>query len=179
MSRNKKRLAIIGAGVAVTALAVGGVAFAAFNQTASASAAGAGTENFAPLTVTGTWLGRPGTASGGGYGADAKLLLPGESGDVSLFLKNPNSNTVQGEVVSITPDALTDDCFGNIQVATYTPGPALVLDHGSNFTVTLKNAVTLKPTATEVCQGRRFTPTYTVVFQATRDAVQTPSSLLP
>jgi hypothetical protein len=178
MSRSKKRLAVIGSGIAVAGLAIGGVAFAAFNQTASASATGgAGTESFAPLTVSGSWQGR--AASDGTYPADAKLLLPGESGDVRLVLTNPGSNTVQGQVVSITPTALSDDCFGNIQVATYKPGTGLVLKNGTNTSVILKNAVTLKPDATEICQGKRFTPTYTVQFQATRDAVATPPTIQP
>src|SRR3982751_2339157 len=136
MSRSKKRLAVIGSGIAVAGLAIGGVAFAAFNQTASASAGGgAGTESFAPLTVTGAWQGRADKANN--YPADAKLLLPGESGDVKLVLTNPGSNTVQGKVGSITPTALSDDCYGNIQVATYEPGDNLVLKNGTNTSVIL------------------------------------------
>lgn len=178
MSRNKKRLAVIGSSVAAVGLVIGGVAFAAFNQSANASAnGGAGTETFAPLTVAGEWKGR--LAADGTYPTDAKLLLPGESGDVRLVLTNPDSNTVQGKVVSITPTGLPDDCFGNIKVATYTPGTVLVLQHGTNTPVILKNAVKLLDDATEVCQGKRFTPTFTVQFQATRDAVATPASLDP
>jgi hypothetical protein len=178
MSRTKKRLAVIGSGTAVAAVVIGGVAFAAFNQSAQANVQGAGTETFAPLTVSGLWKGRP--ANDGTYPSDAKLLLPGDSGDVALTLTNPATNTVQGEVVSITPNALSDDCSGNIQLATYTPGNALVLDHsGTGSTVILKKAVTLKDAADNNCQNKRFAPTYKVQFQATRDAVKNPVALNP
>lgn len=177
MSRSKKRLAVIGSGVAAAAIAVGGVAFAAFNQSAQASAAGAGTESFAPLSAAGTWVGRPDAK--GNYSDDGKLLLPGESGDVQLKLTNPATNTVQGAVVSIIPAGLQNDCSGNLKLASYKPGSALVLDHGGTVTVTLKNAVSLKPEATSTCQGLRFTPQYTVIFEATRDAVKTPTTLNP
>ncbi|GAA0564176.1 hypothetical protein GCM10010172_54520 [Paractinoplanes ferrugineus] len=177
MSRSKKRLAVIGTGVAVAALTIGGVAFAAFNRSATANATGAGTETFEPLTANGTWMGRP---DGNGYPANGKLLLPGESGDVQLVLGNPSSNTVQGKVVSITPTGLTNDCSGNLQLATYQPGGALVLDHGGSVTVTLKKAVSLKREATETCSGLRFDPKYTVVFEATREPVKTsPTGLEP
>jgi hypothetical protein len=177
MSRSKKRLAVIGSGVAAAAIAVGGVAFAAFNQSAEASAAGAGTESFAPLSATGTWMGRPDAV--GRYSDSGKLLLPGESGDVVLELTNPSTNTVQGAVVSIVPAGLQNDCSGNLQLASYKPGSELVLDHGDKVKVTLKKAVSLKPEATSTCQGLRFTPKYTVIFEATRDAVKTPTTLNP
>jgi hypothetical protein len=160
MSRSKKRVAVIGSVVAVTGLVIGGVAFAAFNRTASATASGAGTENFAPLTVTGTWQGR-------------------NVNGAQLVLTNPGSNTVQGKVVSITPASLADDCYGNIVLAAYAPGDNLVVPRGAHTPVILKNAVTLKADATETCEGKRFAPTYTVQFQATRAGVQTPAEIAP
>jgi hypothetical protein len=170
MSLTKKRLTVIGSGIAVAGLAIGGVAYAAFSQSANAATSGtAGAEKFAPLTASGTYLGRP--AANGTYSPDAKLLLPGESGDVSLSLTNPGSNTVQGKVVSITPAALQDDCSGHIKVAKYSPGSTVVVKNGTVVTVTLKNAVSLDSTATSDCQGKTFTPTYTVQFEATRETV--------
>jgi hypothetical protein len=181
MSLNKKRVAVLGSGLAVAGLVIGGVAYAAFSQSASANTSGtAGSEKFAPLSASGTYLGR--LDPDGTYHADAKFLLPGESGDVSLKLTNPSSNTVQGKVVSIIPGALNDDCSGKIKVAKYTPNStnAVVVKNGTFITVTLKDAVKLDASATEDCQGKTFTPTYTVKFEATRDAVTTaPAPLNP
>jgi hypothetical protein len=175
MSRSKKRLAVIVSSVAVTAVAAGGVAFAAFTYSASASPSGGGTETFEPMTVTGTWLGHP--KSGGGYD---KLLLPGETGYVSLELKNPSGNTVQGEVATITP-TLGNNCSGYFSASSYAPGNGLVLDANSTVTVILKDAVSVREDTPVACHNKQFAPTYTVVFKATRAAVNRPgdSTLTP
>ncbi|SDS45713.1 hypothetical protein [Actinoplanes derwentensis] len=177
MSRSKKRLAVIGAGVGTAALVVGGVAFAAFNQIAVASPTGTtSAESFAPLTVSGEWLGRP--APNGTYPTDGSnlRLLPGEAGDVKISLTNPSSNTVQGKVLYIKPVAPTaadDVCNSAFEVATYTPGASnpVVVKNGLSIVVTLRKAVTLKSSATETCQGKTYPTKFEVKFEATRDAV--------
>jgi len=179
MSLTKKRLAVVGAGLAVVGLTIGGVAYATFNQTASANPTGVGSETFAPLTVSGQWLGRN---VGGSYPADNKLLLPGESGDVRVTLTNPGTNTVQGKVVSITPAATSHDgCSDSVKVASYTPSPAtpVVLKNGTSINVTLKRAVTLNESATEACQGQTFPTSFQIKFEATRDGVTAPAALEP
>ncbi|MEU8232252.1 hypothetical protein AB0C12_21930 [Actinoplanes sp. NPDC048967] len=177
MSLNKKRLSVIGAGIAVVGITLGGVAYATFNQTATASPTGVGSETFAPLSVNGQWLGRN---VNGAYSSSTKLLLPGESGDVKITLSNPGSNTVQGKVVSIKPGATVNDgCTDSFQVATYTPGSNLVLNKGTTVSVILKKAVTLKESATEACQGQSFPTNFDVKFEATRDTVATPAALDP
>ncbi|GLZ01378.1 hypothetical protein [Actinoplanes sp. NBRC 103695] len=178
MSLNKKRLTVIGSGVAVAALAIGGVAFAAFNQVAQANPTGAGSEKFEALTVNGQWLGRD--AGNQTYSPGTKLLLPGEAGDVKITFSNPGTNTVQGKVVSITPGATpTDGCTPSVEIASYSPGSALVLNKGTTVSVILKNAVKLKESATAACQGQSFPTAFDVKFEATRDPAANPQILTP
>jgi hypothetical protein len=189
MRKMSKRATMISAGVATAAVVTAGtVAYAAFNSTANADAGEHGAETFAPLTVTGTWLGvRPNHTNP----AVSQNLLPGESADVKIRLTNPSTNTVQGNVVSIIPVALVDGqptgttnpgyCKPLIKFAAYTPagGSAITLSRGQAVDVELYNAVTLDASTNETCSGIKFPTNFTVKFLATRDAAHTVPALAP
>ncbi|GAA1594322.1 hypothetical protein [Actinoplanes couchii] len=182
MSRSKKRLAVIGAGVGTAALVVGGVAFAAFQQSAQATTTGTtAAEAFAPLSVSGEWAGR--RASDGTYPPGNLRLLPGEAGDVRIKLTNPATNTVQGRVVEIKPvaSALTSTCAGSFVVSTYVPAANAVVikNDGNGIDVILRDAVTLKPETTSACQGATYPTKFEVKFEATRANVTAPGFLTP
>ena len=186
MNLTQKRAAVL-AGVAAAGLAVAGtVAYAGYQRSATASAAGSASERFAPLSVSGEWLGR----TGGGL-----KLLPGESGDVRVVLTNPASNSVSGKIVSITPVTVTQNditgpveggdraaCAGWLSFASYQPSaPNLTVlgNTGQGVGVTLTNAVTLDAAATEKCSGMAFPTTFIVRFEATRLAPGGPTTLQP
>jgi hypothetical protein len=189
MRKMSKRSTMITAGIAAAGVVTAGtVAYAAFSSQANADAGQHGSENFAPLTVTGTWLGvRPNHTNP----AVSQDLLPGESADVRIHVANPGTNTVQGKVVSITPVALSDGQIGGgvnagacrplIKFATYTPsgGSTIVLAKGSTLDVELYNAVTLDEATTEACAGMKFPTNFTVKFLATREAAHTVPALNP
>jgi len=186
VSMSKKRLGMIGSGIAVLAVIAGGtIAYATFNRSGTASADGTASETFAPLSVQGEWLGR----SGGG----AKLL-PGESGDVRVTLTNPASNTVQGKVRGIVPIALDPNSIGGIpddvkpacknwlHFATFTPAAGanpVLSNNGIGKAIILKDAVKLDVEATESCSGMTFPTSFTVNFEATRDSLYDVATLTP
>jgi hypothetical protein len=172
MRRNIKIM--IAAAAAVGTVAVAGISYAAFARSADGTASG-GSEEFNNLTVAGQWVG--GTAS--------PNLLPGEAGAVKLTIGAPGDNSVNAEVVSITPNPITAGDIGGdvtggdkatcaawLSAQTFTPAAGtVVLDkNATNVQVTLNSAVTFSVDATEVCEGMTFSTKWKVRFQATRAA---------
>jgi hypothetical protein len=171
--RIKFKAMIAGAAV-IGAVAAAGVAYAAFARNNDVTATGT-SEQFNSLTVASTWVG----------GAQNAALLPGESGAVKLVIDAPASNTVNAQVVSITPKPITasdiqgdpapgdrNTCAGWLSTATFTPaaGTVVLAKNATGVQVTLSGAVTLSNDATEVCEGMTFSVKWTVRFQATRAA---------
>lgn len=181
---SKRTTAVASAFAAVGVVAAGTIAYAAFQNSAQANASGSGAEKFAPVTITDSeWLGV--------RGADhtqvvSKNLLPGESGDVKLKISNPEPNTVNGKITSITPNAVTAtqitgiptakkaDCLAKLTYNSYPMlAQKLVLpSDGVAYDVFLNDAVKLSSEATSDCQGMSFPTTFTLTFDATREGTE-------
>jgi hypothetical protein len=191
---SKRSSAVIAAAVAVGAVAAGTVAYAAFQRTQAAEAGSQGAEksqgaeNFAPLTVTATWIGvRPSHIGA----AVSTKLLPEDTADVRIAVINPGANTVNGKVVSIVPIALTDEditgvsnddrnyCRGNLVLKTFNPENFVVGRGGDGHTVDLRDAVELNAATDIRCSNMSFPLNYQVTFAATRGAVNKPAFLTP
>lgn len=185
---SKRSSAVIAAAVAVGAVAAGTVAYAAFQRTQAAEAGSQGAEKFAPMTVTATWIGvRPAHT---GDPISAKLL-PGDTADVRVAVTNPGENTVNGKVVSIIPEALTDSSITGVEggdrkycrelltVRSYTPANFVVGKGGDGHTLDLLDAVALHGDTDIRCSGMTFPLTYKVTFAATRGGVNKPATLAP
>lgn len=174
MTRNKFR-ALLAAVATAGLLSVAGFAWAAFNATGTSGGVQGGAEKFQDLTVAGQWLG----------GVSGQPLLPGESGRVKLTITNQATNTVNARVVTVQPVPLDvldiggglatgarADCLKELDLAQYAPRQAIIVASGAQRTldVVLNNAVALKSTADESCQGMTFRTRWRIVFRATREA---------
>jgi hypothetical protein len=163
MSANKKRLSAVAAGVAVAAVGAG-AAWAAFGTGVSTAVAGKA-EAVQVVAVTGTQV--------------TESLLPGESSEVTLTVKNPNKN-VKAEIGSITADGVvvsnisTPDtkwaCEQKVvqNLALGASATLPILDKDATATITLPTGVTLAETAPLACQGMEFTTKWKVHFKAIR-----------
>jgi hypothetical protein len=187
MRKLSERSAMIVSGVAATVVIAGGtIAYGAFKGTGTASAGQQGTESFAPLTVTGTWIG---VTTPDNVLVSARML-PGESADVRITLTNPSANTVQGKVTTITPVKLNPSdinaanrarCVGALRFSSYrtTATDAIVVARDSTVPVILKDAVTLDAAADDACAGMSFPTDFVVGFTATHDSVGSVDVLHP
>lgn len=157
--RNRSKL-IVGGIAAVVIMAVAGIAYAAFQYTPIASAAGQA-ETFNETTVTVT--------------NPSAHLLPGEATGVNLALNNPAGNgtakvisitplpvdVVQGTTQSNTP-ASKALCEGWVQLST--PAAGQVIAGGSSANVTAN--IAFDPAMTIECEGMSYTAKWQVTFQA-------------
>ena len=189
---SKRTTTVVSGAVAVGLVTIGTVAYAAFQNSASADAGNAnGAETFKPIVVVSSaWLGVRDSTHTTVVGAN---MLPGEFGDVLLRLQNPDANTVNGKITQIDPVVPTAaqiggvssgnkaTCLGMLEFSTYNPITAkVVLPHGTTTDIDLNNAVKLHPDATSICQGMTFPTKFTITFTATReDTAGSVTSLTP
>ncbi|GAB7041543.1 MULTISPECIES: hypothetical protein [Catenuloplanes] len=166
MSKTKKRGTTIAVAGAVAAVAIGGgVAWAAFAQSATAQNVAGSSAKFGVFTATGNFA--------TGQGAN---MLPGDKADIVINVNLPSNNTANALIKSVTPTvggktvtpAAQADCAGQIDLAQYLPAN-LVIAKGADAKLILADAVTFRKTMTEACQGISFTTTWDVQVEATND----------
>ncbi|MDP9798294.1 hypothetical protein J2S43_006806 [Catenuloplanes nepalensis] len=159
MSNAKKRGTTIAVAGAVAAIAIGGgVAWAVFTESTSATAA-AQAGDLAPLSVVGV----PSTD----YENDQRALWPGHPADVIVRVKN--NNEIPMEVSSVANTAVTgtgntpNNCAGHIQVnpINIESGP-ITIGAGQEADVKLLDVITLLENAPNTCQAATFTTTWSI-----------------
>ena len=176
---SKRTTAIVTGVVAVGVIAAGTVAYAAFTRTANANFNNQQAENFAPMTVSATWIGVRPAHSGN---AISTRLLPGDSADLKISITNPSWNTVNGKVTTINAVQLTDAsitgidqladrqyCRGALALRNFAPGSNLIIPPNTTVDVELDDAVVLHPDTDLRCSNMTFPTDYQVTFQATRE----------
>jgi hypothetical protein len=157
-------------------MAAASIAWAAFSYSPTAQANG-NTATFQSVTMTAQWL-----------DGDNGPLIPGDNGDVKLLVNVPGANNVNAKIVSITgvpiaaadiSGAATTDAAANcatwLERKTFSPAGIVLQPGASNLPLILDNAIKLSSDATNDCQGITFVTRWTVQFDATHDAVTSPS----
>lgn len=159
LKRNKIRagIATLAAG---TIIGVGGFAFASFVQNQAVEATGKAA-TFAPVEVSGTLV--------------STDLLPGDTSDVTLALKNPGGNSVRAKATAITANGVEitsgePGCAGYVvqDPANGANGALPTMNADQELPYTLVQGVTLRTDAPLVCQGISFKTNWSVTFQPVR-----------
>jgi len=185
---SKRSSAVVATAVAVGAVAAGTVAYAAFQRVEAANAGAQGAETFHNLTVQAQWIGvRPSHA---GNPISAKML-PADTADVRILVKNHGDNTVNGKVSSITADpvgiaditGVADGdrayCKDRLIVRNFNPTNFVVGPGGDGHWIDLRDAVALHQDTDIRCQNMSFPLNYKITIAATRNPVAKPDFLAP